>query len=148
MRAGSCSRLTTPGSSRVTKAAMLAEVSKYGVSNDPNPSAAEMKKKIRFSREELSAVSGEPVESKMVRATVVQESVRFAGQTLTIERALVPGSAEEQRYLRTQKRRSNAKLGGGLAALDKLLGISRDKELNTMDKSGLDWSRHKEEANF
>ena len=138
--------LTSPGSSRVTKSSMLAEVSKYSGSNDPTPSAAEVKKKIRLSREELAGSSDEKAKSKIMKATVVEESVRFAGQTFTIQRALVPGSAEEQRYLRAQKRRSSAKLGGGLAALDKLLGISRDKELNTMEKSGLDWTRHKEEA--
>eukprot|EP00435_Cladocopium_sp_Y103_P024041 s3598_g5.t2 len=127
---------------------MLQEVCKYCASADGSevPSAAEMKKKVRFSREALSSMSGAATETKMLKATIVQESVRFAGQTLTIERTLVPGSAEEKRYLQSQKRRNSAKLGGGLAALDKLLGISRDKELNTVEKSGLDWSRHKEEA--
>lgn len=126
---------------------MLQEVSKYCGSADGSeiPSAAEMKKKVRFSREALST-SGATTETKMLKATIVQESVRFAGQTLTIERRLVPGSVEEKRFLQSQKRRNSAKLGGGLTALDKLLGISRDKELNTVEKSGLDWRRHKEEA--
>lgn len=140
--------LTTRGSSRISRKEMLQEVCKYCASADGSevPSAAEMKKKVRFSREALSSMSGAATETKMLKATIVQESVRFAGQTLTIERTLVPGSAEEKRYLQSQKRRNSAKLGGGLAALDKLLGISRDKELNTVEKSGLDWSRHKEEA--
>ncbi|CAL1132024.1 unnamed protein product [Cladocopium goreaui] len=139
--------LTIRGSSRISRKEMLQEVSKYCGSADGSeiPSAAEMKKKVRFSREALST-SGASTETKMLKATIVQESVRFAGQTLTIERRLVPGSVEEKRYLQSQKRRNSAKLGGGLTALDKLLGISRDKELNTVEKSGLDWHRHKEEA--
>ena len=114
---------------------MLQEVSKYCGSADGSeiPSAAEMKKKVRFSREALST-SGATTETKMLKATIVQE------------RRLVPGSVEEKRFLQSQKRRNSAKLGGGLTALDKLLGISRDKELNTVEKSGLDWRRHKEEA--
>ena len=124
---------------------MLQEVSKYCPDASPLPSAAEMKKKVRFSRDELSMPAATTT-TKMVKATLVQESVRFAGQTLTIQRTLLPGSAEERRYLQTQKRRKSTKLGGKLAALDNLLGISKDKELNTVEKSGLDWSRHKEEA--
>ena len=147
MRDGTAT-LTTRGTSRVTKKDILHEVSKYTSSSHEVPSAAEMKKKVRFSKDAMKAMSGEAAESagKMVKATVVQESVRFAGQTLTIQRTLLPGSAEERRYLQSQKRRKSAKLGGGLTALDKLLGVSRDKELNTMEKSGLDWNRHKEEA--
>lgn len=146
MRDGTA-KLTTRGTARVTKKDILHEVSKYTSSSHEVPSVAEIKKKVRFSNDEMKAMSGKAAESgKMVKATVVQESVRFAGQTLTIQRTLVPGSAEERRYLQSQKRRQSAKLGGGLAALDQLLGVSRDKELNTMEKSGLDWNRHKEEA--
>lgn len=97
---------------------------------------------VRFSRDQLESASTAVV--RQFSPTIVQESVRFAGQTLTLQRKLLPGSLEEQRYLRGQQRRRSAQLGGGLAALDQLL--SKDKELNTVEKSGLDWRRHKEEA--
>ena len=119
----------------------MEEISKYsGLDALPLPTPCEMKKKVRLSQ------GATAVGLEMPSVKLVKESVTFAGQRLTIERALVAGSEEERRYLQRQKRRSNATLGGSLKALDQLLGTQKEKEINSMEKSDIDWSKHKEEA--
>lgn len=81
-----------------------------------------------------------------MRTVQVEEAVKFAGETLTVTRQLLPGTAEEKQFLLSQKRRQSAKLGGKFAALDHLLGTGKDKVLNTVEKSDLDWQRHQQEA--
>ncbi|CAE7253151.1 CFDP1 [Symbiodinium natans] len=130
----------------VSKSDVLAEVVKLNnLSAGAVPSTAEVKRKVRWTKEELSAQSQSSGLPKM-RTVQVQESVKFAGETLTVNRELVLGSAAERQFLLSQKRRQSAKLGGKFAALDNLLRSGKDKVLNTMEKSELDWQQHQKEA--
>ncbi|CAE7941693.1 CFDP1, partial [Symbiodinium sp. KB8] len=134
---------------RVSKSNILAEVVKFSnlSTGDAQPSTAEVKRKVRLSKEELTAQSpGSSGQPKLMRTVQVEESVKFAGETLTVTRQLLPGTAEEKQFLLSQKRRQSAKLGGKFAALDNLLGTDKDKVLNTVEKSDLDWQRHQQEA--
>eukprot|EP00439_Symbiodinium_sp_Y106_P039792 s1903_g4.t2 len=128
-----------PAKAKIAKAkkclAVVAQIAKYG-------QARMTSNQWRF----LVAWTCNNVGVPPRRTVQVEESVKFAGETLTVTRQLVPGTAEERQFLLSQKRCQSAKLGGKFAALDNLLGAGKDKVLNTVEKSDLDWQRHQQEA--
>ncbi|CAE8738175.1 unnamed protein product [Polarella glacialis] len=121
----------------------------------PQPkSVAELKKQVRAAAQEGGSAPSACGLQPHVRATsvVIEDTVRFAGEAVAVRRRLTPGSAEELRWQQAQKRRKTATLGGTIgSALDAFLlgsaaGSGGGREVSSVEKSGIDWKRHKEES--
>ncbi|CAE8629801.1 unnamed protein product [Polarella glacialis] len=137
---------------------VLAELAKYSNSvqaDAPQPkSVAELKKQVRAAAQEGGSAPSACGLQPRVRATsvVIEDTVRFAGEAVAVRRRLTPGSAEELRWQQAQKRRKTATLGGTIgSALDAFLlgsaaGSGGGREVSSVEKSGIDWKRHKEES--
>ncbi|CAK0861592.1 unnamed protein product [Prorocentrum cordatum] len=133
-----------------SKQGVLAMLSKYGGAAPEDGRAAvpaaEWKRRVRAAAPAAEpagpgAAAEAPSPAPSARAPGAasgrQELVRFAGQLLTVRR---PGPAP------TKRRRGN-ELGGQLAGLDKLLGsLGSTRDISVIEKSGLDWSDHREQA--
>lgn len=130
-------------------AGVFAELRKYSnIVEDDAPSfpkPIQMKKLTRCTNTQVTAhINPKPLVSA---ATVVEDTVRFAGEKITVNKVLKRGSLEELRHMQSQKRVKKAEVGGQLSGLDAFLRSCKDvREFNIMDKSGYDWQTHKNEA--
>eukprot|EP00347_Sterkiella_histriomuscorum_P002686 403367195 len=75
------------------------------------------------------------------RDLLVQDKVRYAGQTYQVERNAT------QKDLKQREIQDKKKLGGTCGALDDLVGLINDqgKNVNVVEKSKMDWSKYTKE---
>eukprot|EP00347_Sterkiella_histriomuscorum_P012360 403368891 len=75
------------------------------------------------------------------RDLLVQDKVRYAGQTYQVERNAT------QKDLKQREIQDKKKLGGTCGALDDLVGLISDqgKNVNVVEKSKMDWSKYTKE---
>jgi len=136
-----------------SRRAVFAELTKYSnaVAADapPQPSAAELKRQVRsaaVAARATSAMTPAPARPRPAVA-VVEDTVCFAGERVTVRRNVPVGSREEQQYLQAEKRRKKVQLGGQLASLDAFLGSAKgERGVSVIKKSNLDWQAHKDKA--
>lgn len=134
-----------------SRRAIVAELAKYSntvvVDAPAVPSAADLKRQVRSAAVAARATgAATPVRPKPV-SVVVEDTVRFAGENVTVRRHVAMGSREEQQRLQAQKRRRKVELGGQLAALDAFLSAgSGEQGVSVIEKSDLDWKAHKDKA--
>eukprot|EP00920_Eleutheroschizon_duboscqi_P010154 GHVT01023644.1.p1 GENE.GHVT01023644.1~~GHVT01023644.1.p1 ORF type:complete len:172 (-),score=33.13 GHVT01023644.1:328-843(-) len=71
---------------------------------------------------------------------VVNQQLKFAGQTIAVERRLVRGSKAYEAH----QRRQGQRLGGTLTAVDELLeALKGSADVSSVVKSRIDWDRFK-----
>eukprot|EP00928_Gymnodinium_smaydae_P067806 TRINITY_DN5079_c0_g4_i1.p1 TRINITY_DN5079_c0_g4~~TRINITY_DN5079_c0_g4_i1.p1 ORF type:complete len:326 (-),score=70.68 TRINITY_DN5079_c0_g4_i1:70-1047(-) len=120
---------------------------------------AELKKRVRRSAALVRGPASSDVASSGATSSVtpsvvpvsdevvVEDVVRFAGETVTVRRVLRRGSAEALRFQRASERRRQEGLGGSLQALDAFLqSCKQPRAIGVLDKSDLDWQNHRRDA--
>lgn len=129
---------------------IFAEVAKFCnvVADDtpPPPRAVELKRQVRSAaasaRQAISQHQG--LARPRPLTTTVEDTIRFAGETVKVQR-VVPAGVEAEALQPKPKRRKE-----GSAMFDRFLGMQDGpaKEVTVMDKSSLDWQAHKHTANI
>mmetsp|Transcript_58601 Transcript_58601/g.181564 ORF Transcript_58601/g.181564 Transcript_58601/m.181564 type:complete len:298 (+) Transcript_58601:92-985(+) len=127
---------------------VLAQLARYSCAvpaDAPPPKPiAELKKQVRGAATVARATAAAAPVRPQPAARVVETTVRFAGENVTVRRK-VPGSGAGAAP--TRKRRKTEDLGGQLAAVDALLSsLQAPREVSALEKSNMDWNVHKDEA--
>jgi len=137
-----------------SRRAIFAELAKYSnaVGVDAvGPSTADVKREVRSAAAAARAACGK-VTPSLARPRrlplVIEDTVRFAGASVTVRRRALPGSLQEKQHLQAQKRLKRVELGGQLASLDAFLcaATSSERGVSVIEKSDLDWQAHKDRA--
>lgn len=78
---------------------------------------------------------------KRQQESLVQDKVTYAGQTYSVERNVTAKDIKKQEIV------DKKKLGGQCDALDELVGLisAENKNVNCIEKSKIDWSKHTKE---
>ncbi|CEL95433.1 unnamed protein product [Vitrella brassicaformis CCMP3155] len=77
----------------------------------------------------------------------VTEQVRFAGESITLQRKVDKSSREAQKFQRGQDRKRKQELGGKFGAIEQMLkGLSGQKAVTSVHKSAVEWQNFKEQA--
>lgn len=123
---------------------VLSEIAKFCtvVADDapPPPRARDVKRDVRSAaasaRAAIAASATRAAARLQPLTTVVESTVRFAGEEVRVQRVVPAGTEGQAAGLKRRK--------GGHAAFDRFLGMQEPaKEVNVMDKTDLDWQAHK-----
>eukprot|EP00747_Dinoflagellata_sp_TGD_P190065 gnl/TRDRNA2_/TRDRNA2_51209_c0_seq1.p1 gnl/TRDRNA2_/TRDRNA2_51209_c0~~gnl/TRDRNA2_/TRDRNA2_51209_c0_seq1.p1 ORF type:complete len:300 (+),score=59.16 gnl/TRDRNA2_/TRDRNA2_51209_c0_seq1:75-974(+) len=132
---------------RCSRTAVLSELAKYSnvrsaaeAQPPPRPTAAELRRRSCTGAD--AAVPAAVSATLAAAPVVVQQTVRFAGESISVKRRVERGSNEEK----SQARRRKIDLGGQLSGLDAWLQARKvARDVSVVEKSGLDWKSHKDE---